>query len=177
MAGPNLSETRVVSRYYRLCERQQRDKLTVITDRFENVGDRSRVCCYLCMVNSKLLPALTITSCASLCLRLYISVLLTLITASPAFKPAASAGDPVLTCNARRLLNKRIISCFSLRMVIRTNQSFDTRPFSWDTQTLSSAEKSFGRLRAAIFKCTRYTSNVGYCASIHARTFEKRRFR
>lgn len=138
MAGPNLSETRVVSRYYRLCERQQRDKLTVITDRSENVGDRIRVRCYLCMVNSKLFPALTITSCASLCLRLYISVLLTLITASPAFKPAASAGDPVLTCNARYLLNKRI-SCFSLNMVIRTNQSFDTRPFSWYTQTLSSA--------------------------------------
>lgn len=33
------------------------------------------------------------------------------------------------------------------------------------------------KTRAAIFKCMRYTSNVGYCASIHARTFEKRRFR
>lgn len=97
------------------------------------------------MVNSKLLPALTITSCASLCLRLYISVLLTLITASPAFKPAASAGDPVLTCNARCLLNKRI-SYFSLKMIIPTNQWSIRGPFSRDTQTLSSVEETFGRL-------------------------------
>lgn len=64
-----------------------------------------RACIYLCTVNSKLFPALTIMSCASLCLRLYISVLFTLITASPAFRPAASAGDPVFTCKFYLLLN------------------------------------------------------------------------
>ena len=129
------------------------------------------------MVNSKLLPALTITSCASLCLRLYISVLLTLITASPAFKPAASAGDPVLTCNARCLLNKRI-SCFSLKMVIRTNSSSIRAHFPRIRGLcLLGVGGEVRKTRAAIFKCMRYTSNVGYCASIHARTFEKRRFR
>lgn len=58
---------------------------------------------YLWTVNSKLFPALTITSCASLCLKLYMSVVLTLITASPALRPAASAGEPLLTCNQSRL--------------------------------------------------------------------------
>lgn len=70
------------------------------------------VCLYLCTVNSKLFPALTITSCASLCLRLYISVLFTLITASPAFRPAASAGDPVFTCDRQSFIYYLIVRIY-----------------------------------------------------------------
>lgn len=109
---------------------------------------RGRACRYLCTVNSKLFPALTITSCASLCLRLYTSVLLTLITASPALKPAASAGDPVLTCNEKCLLEqtnaedvvRRFETFRRMRAILKMGRSntIDTMPiFTGRTRVVS----------------------------------------
>jgi len=57
---------------------------------------------YLEMVSSKLFPALTMKSCASLCLMLKMSLALTLTRASPACRPAASAGLPPFTCNTNK---------------------------------------------------------------------------
>lgn len=146
---------------------------------------RGRACLYLCTVNSKLFPALTITSCASLCLRLYISVLFTLITASPAFRPAASAGDPVLTCNVNNLtlINVRInfailkiVFFFSFHFRLKRSVSstfMERRKEGADTEEIQKKKKrTFNYIRV---HAARYTPNAGYCASIHARMLEKRR--
>lgn len=65
----------------------------------------------LCTVISNELPERTMMSCASLCRRLYTSTLFTLITESPAIKPAWSAILPMLTC---KLSEWNVWNCYHI---------------------------------------------------------------